>query len=69
VTDAIDIAVRRELSNIVGRIHKVDFSKPVDPMSMNGSGSPYIKDLAEKLTFLRTEILGRMSLGEMGREW
>jgi conserved oligomeric Golgi complex subunit 5 len=38
-------------------------------MSMGGSGSVYVKDLVEKLTFLKSEILGRMSLGEMGKEW
>lgn len=42
----------------------------MDPMSMGtGGGSPYMQDLVDKLGFARTELLGRMSLGEMGREW
>ncbi len=69
VTDSLHTAITRELSSIINRIHKVDFSKPVDPMSMGGSGSVYMKDLVEKLTFLKSEILGRMSLGEMGKDW
>ena len=57
-------------------MHRVDFAKSVDPMSgmgmgMNGGsgGSPYIKDLADRLTFLRTEILGRFDTGVMRDEW
>jgi len=62
--------MRREFLSILGRIHKVDFGKAMDPMSMgSGGGSPYMQDLAEKLTFIRIEMLGRMSLGDMGREW
>lgn len=52
-------------------MHRVDFSKPVDPMSMAGGsgGSPYIKDLADKLNFIRLELLNRMSLGDFMKEW
>ncbi|KAK4685489.1 conserved oligomeric Golgi complex subunit 5, partial [Tremellales sp. Uapishka_1] len=72
ITDALDVALRREFTAILGRIHRVDFGKPMaaDPMGMgSGGGSPYMKDLVDKLGFVRTEVLGRMSLGEMGREW
>jgi hypothetical protein len=71
VTDALDIALRREFASILSRLHKVDFAKPVDPMSMGGGGggSPYIQDLIDKLGFVRNEIMGRMSLGEVMRDW
>ncbi len=67
--DTLNTAIKREISNIILRIHKVDFSKPVDPMSMGGNGSPYMVDLADKLTFLRTEILGRMNLSDRIKTW
>jgi hypothetical protein len=71
VTDALNTAFKRELGNIIARMHRVDFSKPVDPMSMTGGGggSPYIKDLADKLGFIRVELLNRMSLGDFMKEW
>lgn len=68
VTESLDVAIKREFSTILARIHRVDFSKPVDPMAM-GSSSPYMQDLLDKLTFLRLEILGRSSLGEFMRQW
>lgn len=69
ITDALDTAIKREFSTILARIHRVDFSKPVDPMAMGSGGSPYMQDLADKLVFLRQEILGRLSLGEFMRQW
>ncbi|WWC86312.1 uncharacterized protein L201_001185 [Kwoniella dendrophila CBS 6074] len=70
ITDLLDSALRKEFIAIISRIHKVDFSKPMDPMSMgSASGSPYMQDLIDKLSFVRGEILGRMSLGEMMKEW
>ena len=35
----------------------------------NGGGSPYMQDLIEKMSFIRNETLGRMSLAEFMREW
>ncbi|GMK58813.1 hypothetical protein CspeluHIS016_0602550 [Cutaneotrichosporon spelunceum] len=69
VTDLLDIAIKREFSTILARIHRVDFSKPVDPMAMNNSSSPYMQELLDKLNFLRLEVLGRSSLGEFMRKW
>ncbi|BEJ14338.1 hypothetical protein CspHIS471_0401050 [Cutaneotrichosporon sp. HIS471] len=69
VTDSLDIAIKREFSTILARIHRVDFSKPVDPMAMSNSSSPYMQDLLDKLNFLRLEVLGRTSLGEFMRQW
>lgn len=35
----------------------------------SGGGSPYMQDLIDKLSFIRNEVLGRMSLGEFMRDW
>nr|XP_018267233.1 uncharacterized protein I303_01218 [Kwoniella dejecticola CBS 10117]OBR89391.1 hypothetical protein I303_01218 [Kwoniella dejecticola CBS 10117] len=70
ITDLLDTALRKEFVSILSRIHKVDFSKPMDPMTMgSGGGSPYMQDLVDKLSFVRGEILGRMSLGDFMRDW
>jgi hypothetical protein len=74
VTGSLDTAIKRELSNIFARVHRVDFAKSVDPMNSMGmgggsGGSPYIKDLADRLNFLRTEILGRFDTGPMRDAW
>jgi hypothetical protein len=70
VTTPLDTAFKREFSTIIGRIHKVDFSRPVDPMSMNGQGgSPYMQDLVDKIAFIKREILGRLSMGDYMRDW
>lgn len=74
VLDGLDSAIRRDLGNILARMHKVDFSKPVNPMTMsggaNGNGKMgYVADLEEKLNFLRLELLGRFSIGEKMSEW
>ena len=43
----------------------------MNSMGMGGGsgGSPYIKDLADRLNFLRTEILGRFDTGPMRDAW
>lgn len=69
MTDALDVAIKREFSTILARIHRVDFSKPVDPMAMGSASSPYMQDLLDKLSFLRNEVLGRSSLGDFMRQW
>lgn len=42
----------------------------MDPMSMgSGGGSPYMQDLIDKLGFVKSEILGRVSLGDLMKDW
>ncbi|KAG5646264.1 hypothetical protein DXG03_003860 [Asterophora parasitica] len=62
-------AVRRELSAIIVKLHRIDFGKIVDPMSDMGGSSFYMKDLVEKLSFIKTEILSKFAIGEEGRTW
>ncbi|KAF8070306.1 Golgi transport complex subunit 5-domain-containing protein [Lyophyllum atratum] len=62
-------AIRRELSAIIVKLHRIDFGKAVDPMSDMGGSSFYMKDLVEKLSFIKAEVLNKFSLGEAGRAW
>lgn len=62
------MAIRRELSAIVARLHRIDFGKSVDSMTGGGS-SFYMKDLVEKLIFIKSEILTKYDVGEDGKAW
>ena len=68
--DPVLAAVRREVGAIIAKVHRQDFSDNVDPMTAMGGGpSPYMKDLSEKLNFIKTEILIRINAPEASREW
>jgi hypothetical protein len=69
LVDPVLVAIRRELSAIIARLHRIDFGKNVDPMSGMGGASLYMKDLAEKLSFIKGEILSKYNVGETGRIW
>ncbi|KAG5637228.1 hypothetical protein H0H81_005350 [Sphagnurus paluster] len=62
-------AIRRELGAIIVKLHRIDFGKSADPMSDMGNSSFYMKDLIEKLSFIKMEVLDKFSLGEAGQKW
>lgn len=64
------MAIRREISSIIARLHRVDFGKALDdlPHGMGGA-SVYMKELVDKLSFIRKEVLSRYSIGEITQEW
>jgi len=70
IVDPLLTAIRRELAAIISRLHRVDFSKSMDPMAgMGGGPSLYMKDLVEKLGFVKREILAKFNVGEDGGTW
>lgn len=70
IIDPILTSIRRELGAIIARLHRIDFGKSVDPMSgMGGGSSIYMKDLVEKLSFIKSEILSKLNVGDEGRTW
>ncbi|WVO19992.1 uncharacterized protein IAS62_001282 [Cryptococcus decagattii] len=72
ITNSLDVAFRKEITSTLARIHRVNFNTPVDPLAMGmdaRGGSPYMQDLADKIGFVRSQILGRMSLGEYMKGW
>lgn len=62
-------SIRRDLGALIAKLHRVDFGKVVDPTSGMGGPSPYMKELVEKLSFVKTEVLNKFSIGEAGRAW
>ncbi|KAF9484491.1 hypothetical protein BDN70DRAFT_825599 [Pholiota conissans] len=69
IVDPLTVAIRRELGAIIAKLHRIDFARPVDANAGMGGSSLYIKELAEKLTFIKSEIVNRFDLGDYGRTW
>jgi hypothetical protein len=67
--EPIQAAIHREFGAIIAKLHRLDFAGTADSMSGMGGPSLYMKDLVEKLSFVKTEILGKYSIGEAGRIW
>ncbi|KAH7924634.1 hypothetical protein BV22DRAFT_1090567 [Leucogyrophana mollusca] len=68
VLDPLLTAIRRELGSIVARLHRVDLQKPQDPMSGMGGSSLYMKDLVDKLSFIKLEVLSTFA-SEVIQAW
>jgi len=69
IIDQLTTAIRRELGAVIAKLHRIDFLKSVDPNAGMGGSSLYIKELTEKLSFIKTEVVNRFNLGEYGRTW
>ncbi|KAK7472882.1 hypothetical protein VKT23_000990 [Stygiomarasmius scandens] len=62
-------AIRRELGSIIARLHRTDFGKTLDPMGGMGGSSFYMKDLVDKLSFIKNEVLNKFMVGEDVQKW
>ncbi|KAI0633283.1 Golgi transport complex subunit 5-domain-containing protein [Trametes polyzona] len=70
IVDPLLAAIRRELGAIIAKLHRMDFSDKVDPMAAMGGGpSPYMKDLIEKLTFIKNEVLAQYNVPDVSKQW
>ncbi|KAF9047312.1 Golgi transport complex subunit 5-domain-containing protein [Panaeolus papilionaceus] len=69
VMNPLSSAIRREIGAIILKLHRIDFSKPMDANAGMGGTSLYIKELTDKMAFIKNEIVGRYSLGDYGRNW
>ena len=68
--DPLLAAIRRETGALIAKLHKQDFSDSVDPMSaMGGGASPYMKELSEKLSFIKVEVLSQFNTPDVSRGW
>ncbi|KAK0195221.1 Golgi transport complex subunit 5-domain-containing protein [Armillaria mellea] len=61
--------IRRELGAIISKMHRFDFGRSADPMAGMGGTSLYMKDLVEKLAFIKTEIFSKFGIGDEKRAW
>ncbi|KAL5507113.1 hypothetical protein ACEPAH_6569 [Sanghuangporus vaninii] len=67
IVDPLLSAIRRELSAIVAKLHRLDWEAP-DASSGMGGPSTYMKDLVEKLNFIKSEVLAKFNV-DVSREW
>ena len=67
--DPVITAVRRELAAVIAKLHRIDFAKTSDPMVGLGGPSFYMKDLVEKMSYIKSEILSRYSVGHESSLW
>ncbi|KAJ8077048.1 hypothetical protein PM082_001471 [Marasmius tenuissimus] len=68
IVEPVSTAIKRDLGNIIDRVHRTDFGKS-DPTAGMGGASLYMKDLVDKLSLIRTEILSRFQIGEDMQKW
>jgi len=70
IVDPLLAAMRRELGAIIAKVHNMDLSDKVDSLSAMGGGpSLYMKDLVEKLSFLKSEILSQFNVPDASLQW
>ncbi|KAL5485046.1 hypothetical protein ACEPAI_7688 [Sanghuangporus weigelae] len=67
IVDPLLSAIKRELSAKVAKLHKLDLGAP-DASSGMGGPSTYMKDLVEKLNFVKSEVLAKFNV-DVSREW
>ena len=68
ITDPLLAAIKKELASIVSRLHRLDLEKAVDPMSGISGTSLYMKDLVDKLNFVKTGLLSNFA-PEIAQPW
>lgn len=66
--DPLLSSIRRELSSIVAKLHKLNLGS-LDASAGMGGPSTYMKDLVEKLNFVKIEVLAKFNVGDLQREW
>ncbi|KAH8093869.1 Golgi transport complex subunit 5-domain-containing protein [Cristinia sonorae] len=70
LVEPLTAAIRRELAAIIARIHRMDFGDSADPMAgMGGGPSPYMKDLVDKLNFIKSDVLSLWNVPEASQQW
>jgi conserved oligomeric Golgi complex subunit 5 len=67
--DPVITAIRRELAAVITKLHRIDFAKTSDPMIGLGGPSFYMKELVEKMSYIKSEILSRYSVGHESSLW
>jgi conserved oligomeric Golgi complex subunit 5 len=68
IVDPLLAAIKSDSGAIIARLHR-DPTRSTDPLADMGGSSAYIKEVTEKLGFVKTEILARLSIEDVTREW
>ena len=68
IVDPLLAATRRELNSIIARLHRLDLGQSGAAAGYAGP-STYIKDLSDKLNFIKNEVFAKFNVGDTSREW
>ena len=70
IVDPLLAAIRRELNSIIGRLHRVDLGQGLNTAGALGGGpSSYMKELVDKLAFIKNEVIAKYNVGEESHQW
>ncbi|KAJ3847965.1 Golgi transport complex subunit 5-domain-containing protein [Lentinula lateritia] len=69
IVDPLLNAIRRELGAIIARLHRNDFGKSSDRAAGMGGPSFYMKDLVDKLSYIKMEVLSRFLVEGDNHKW
>ncbi|KAL4074200.1 Golgi transport complex subunit 5-domain-containing protein [Scleroderma citrinum] len=68
VVNPLLTAIRKEIAVIISRLHKVDLQRVMDPTPGMAGSSLYMKDVVDKLNFIKTGIFSNFA-PELARTW
>ena len=68
IVDPFLAVIKSDSSAIIAKLHR-DPIRSADPLADMGGSSAYVKEITEKLAFVKTEILARLSIEGVTREW
>ncbi|KAI0250162.1 hypothetical protein BJV78DRAFT_1155322 [Lactifluus subvellereus] len=68
ITGPILTAIKSESSAVIAKLHR-ESVRSADPLSNVGGSSAYVKELTEELSFVKSEVLARLSTEDVTREW
>ncbi|KAN0116391.1 Golgi transport complex subunit 5 domain containing protein [Russula decolorans] len=68
IVEPLLAAIKSDSGAIIAKLHR-DPIRSTDPLADMGSSSAYVKEITEKLAFVKTEILARLSIEDVTREW
>ncbi|KAJ3749149.1 Golgi transport complex subunit 5-domain-containing protein [Lentinula detonsa] len=69
IVEPLLTAIRRELSAIIARLHRIDFGRSTDRAAGMGGPSFYMKDFVDKLSYIKMEILSKFSVEGDNYKW
>jgi hypothetical protein len=67
LTEPLVAAVRRDVGALIARLHKADFGDGAG--APGGGASAYMRELVDKLAFIKTEVFANYNIGEARRNW
>lgn len=68
IVDPLLAAIKSDSGAIIAKLHR-DPIRSTDPLADMGGSSAYVKEITERLAFVKTEILARLAIEEVTREW